>query len=200
MQSSPGGLEEREMINSVHLRLREATRADHARLEARLDLPARLASAGQRRAVVEAFYDLHSGLEAAISPWLADVAGLDFQARRRGPRLEADLRALGCRPRPAGPAPQVNGQAYAFGLLYVLEGSTLGGRIVRKAVQAGGGDLSGLSFLDPYGDRLGERWRSFLAVLGHHVSSGAEGEAAAAGAVEGFRHAERRLCGALADV
>jgi hypothetical protein len=49
----------------------------------------------------------------------------------------------------------------------------------------------GLSFLDPYGDQVGERWRSFLSVVEAQAS---HAEAMVAGAVAGFRHAERRLC------
>ena len=185
----------------AHKRLREATQADHARLEARLDMPARVVCADERRALVAGFHALHSEIEAAVAPWLRDVPALEFDARRRSARLADDLRALGGTQAFAGPSPvRAGGVAESLGLLYVLEGSALGGRVIRRAVVARGGDLRGLSFLDPYGERLGERWRAFLAVLDAEAARPDDIEAAVAGAVAGFRHAEARLCGAPADV
>ena len=93
--------------------------------------------------------------------------------------------------------PPVGSLGEALGLLYVLEGSTLGGKVIRRQVEASGGDMAGLTFLDPYGAQAGERWRSFLAVLDR--AAGAEPEGAVAGARAGFRHAELRLCGEAVD-
>jgi len=55
----------------------------------------------------------------------------------------------------------------------------------------------GLGFLDPYGERTGERWRAFLDVLADAAHDPQTQEAAIAGALAGFRHAELRLCGDL---
>lgn len=189
------------MTNRAHLRLREATRADHQRLESRTDILGRVGRPDLRRAVVEGFHLLHTEAEAALAPWLADLPGLDFQARRRSGRLARDLVAVGGGSRAEEAERQtVAGVAEALGRMYVLEGSTLGGQIIRRAVEARGDDMLGLSFLDPYGARTGERWRAFLGVLDAHAATAADTDAMIAGARDGFRHAERRLCGAMADV
>lgn len=189
------------MISDAHRRLRDATRSDHQRLESRMDILARIATPDGRRALVERFYRLHAEAEAALAPWLHDLPGLDFDARRRSDRLERDLVAVGGQPAVAPAAdivvPDVRD---ALGRLYVLEGSTLGGRMIRRAVEARGEGMAGLSFLDPYGDQAGERWRSFLAVIDDQARSPADTEAMVSGAVAGFRHAEQRLCGELAHV
>ena len=182
------------MIGDTHRRLREATQAPHQRLENRLDILRQVATARGRLGLVERFHALHRDAEAALAPWLAALAGLDFEARRRSPHLAKDLALLGGAPT-EGEAIVVRGVGEALGLMYVLEGSTLGGRVIRRRVEAAGGDMAGLSFLDPYGEQVGERWRSFLAVL----EARPEADAIVAGAVAGFRHTEHRLCGEPVD-
>ncbi len=81
---------------------------------------------------------------------------LDFANRSRTGLLAA---FAGHRPLPDFPAP--TGQAEALGMLYVLEGSTLGGRFITGALAARGVIDPGLAFLDPYRDQTGVRWRSF---------------------------------------
>jgi heme oxygenase len=180
------------MISDTHRRLRDATHAHHARLESRIDILNRIATADGRRELVARFHALHSAAEQGLAPFLAGIDGLDFDSRRRSVRLADDLADLGAAP-PAPAAPiAVEGAAEALGLMYVLEGSTLGGRVIRKHVESRGGDMRGLSFLDPYGAEVGERWRAFLGVL----DAEADVDAMVAGAVAGFGHSERHLCGA----
>lgn len=189
------------MTNRAHLRLREATRADHQRLETRTDILGRIGRPDRRRAIVEEFHLLHIEAEAALAPWLVDLPGLDFRLRRRSDWLARDLVALGGRSRAEEAERQtVAGAAEALGRMYVLEGSTLGGQVIRRAVEARGDGMLGLSFLDPYGPRTGERWRAFLAVLDAHAATPAATDAMIAGARDGFDHAERRLCRETAGV
>jgi heme oxygenase len=184
------------MISDTHRRLRAATHPCHQRLEDRIDILQRVRTLAGRRTLAQRFHALHTEAEAALAPWLSHVEGLEFEGRRRSPLLARDLEALGAPPA-AGPKDpiRVTGVAEALGRLYVLEGSTLGGRVIRREVAAAGGDMDGLSFLDPYGERTGERWRAFLEV----VAAETDVEALVAGAVAGFAHAETRLCDEAAD-
>lgn len=177
------------MVSPAHSRLREATREDHARLEARVDILRRIAEPAGRAELVARFWRLHAAAEAAIAPWLEDLAELDFAARRRTAQLRRDLHHHGLAPTEPAAGVTVASRSEALGLMYVLEGSTLGGKVIRREAEAAGRDLAGLSFLDPYGAAAGARWRSFLDVLAQ-----AEPEAAVAGARAGFRHAEETLC------
>jgi heme oxygenase (biliverdin-IX-beta and delta-forming) len=189
------------MVYEPRRRLRDATQAHHQRLEARLDILSCIATPDGRRALVERFHALHAEAEAALAPWLVDAAGLGFEARRRLPQLARDLVTVGgsAPPQPARPL-VVADRAEALGRLYVLEGSTLGGQVIRRHVLERGDDMAGLGFLDPYGAHTGERWRSFLAVLETELDAPEPLAAAVAGAVAGFQHAERRLCGEPARV
>lgn len=183
------------MSLSVLERLREATRPAHERLEERLDMLSKLGSVEQRRTLAAAFHRLHAGMERELAPWLADLDGLDFDDRRRSLVLDADLAALGATAPAPTAAPRPAGRAEALGLMYVLEGSSLGGKVIRKYAERAGLDMSGLGFLDPYGERTGQAWRSFLAVLERECPAQDEalGQAAARGGVMGFAHAEQVL-------
>ncbi len=182
-------------MSDARERLRAATASAHQRLERRLDLETRILDADARRAVVEGFSVAHAELEAAVAPWLSGLADLDFDARRRGPFLARDVADLGGRaPAPRVDAVQAADLPEALGLMYVAEGSTLGGRVIRKRLGAARSDMRGLSFLDPYGAEAGARWRSFLDVLAANTCAPGAAEAAVRGAVAGFRHFETRLC------
>jgi heme oxygenase len=190
------------MTTEIHRRLREATRVEHQRLEARADIIGRIAGGPSRRALLRRFHQLHGEIEGASRPWLANLEGLDFDARLRTRFLEHDMAVLGMTWPTAATAMAVKADSVgeALGLMYVLEGSTLGGRIIHREAARGGGDLAGLSFLDPYGEEVGERWRSFLAVVDKVGRSPAEADALVAGAVTGFGVAEHHLCAESADV
>ena len=48
----------------------------------------------------------------------------------------------------------------------------LGGRMMRRAMVADGIGLTGLEFLDPWGDATGPRWRAFLRAMEDACASG----------------------------
>lgn len=177
----------------VHGRLREATHLQHEALERRSNVLGRIVAPDARRTLVEGFHRLHASLEPGLARWLDDVESLDFEERRRAPWLVRDLEVLAGRVEidPAAPAP--GSRLEALGWLYVLEGSTLGGRVIRKQVAASDGGMDGLGFLDPYGARQGERWKSFLAVLEREARSEGDVETVVAGARNAFRYAEACL-------
>jgi heme oxygenase len=181
-------------MSQVHARLKVATADAHGRVESRARVVERLGDIAEQTALTAAFYVLHTEVEAAAAPWLSDHPALDFEARRRTPLLRRHLEALGAPAPRVTEAAKAESSAEAIGLLYVLEGATLGGKVIRKTVAAGGGDLAGLDFLDPYGDATAARWRAFLAVL-DDVGQ-ADPDAAVRGALQGFELAEQRLCAA----
>jgi heme oxygenase len=188
------------MTNDIHRRLREATAPEHQRLEARLAVHQRIASRAGRAALIARYWRFHGHAEAALAPWLSDLEGLDFEARLRTPLLARDFADLGLAPPAgAGAGDPVESRGEALGVLYVLEGSALGGRVIRRQLAARGADFVGLGFLDPYGGRTGERWRSFLDVLERETAEPEAAEAAVAGALAGFRQAEAALCETGAD-
>lgn len=184
------------MPTDVLSRLRAQTRSSHEALEADLDIFRHLADDEGRRRLARLFHGLHAGAEAVLRPWLTLVPGLDYEARRRRPLLDRDLAHFGEAPPTPCDMARPASLAEALGLLYVLEGSTLGGQVIRKRLLARGLGLDGVSFLDPYGADTGPRWKAFLAVLDRECPPERPGdvEAAARGGVAGFTAAHGWLC------
>lgn len=175
---------------SALARLRAATGAVHQRLELRLDAVEQLADRTRRDALVHRYAALHLPADEALSSLLHEVDGLDYRARSRTPLL---AHLAGPVEHPAFPSP--GSRAEALGMLYVLEGSTLGGRLILRELARRGVEDARLAFLDPYGGETGRLWRGFLQVLEReavHYLSLAQAEA---GAMRGFEHAEHVLCG-----
>jgi heme oxygenase len=150
--------------------LRSSTAVPHQRVEACLDLTDPALTVQRLRAVVVrlgAFFDAaQGGLDAWALTWQLDAAALQWPRRRRLGLFRADAAGLGATSVEQGvslPAlPAVAGTAQALGRLYVLEGSSLGGRVINRAFaqRAHGDPLMGvrLSGLDPYGDATGAMW------------------------------------------
>lgn len=145
--------------------LRDATSARHQEVE-RL-LPASWSTLGREgyAAYLSQVAGFHVPLEGrlfAAHDW--DALGLsDGSARPRAPLLCADLAALGIDPATlpyATTLPDVQDVARALGVLYVLEGSTLGGQVLARQVSSGAAGLP-TSFLDGAGAATGARWASF---------------------------------------
>ena len=174
--------------------LRAATGDLHRRLEDRLQAVERLSDPDSRTELIGRYAALHLPADAALADELEPIAGLEFGSRCRTPMLR-DLSGPG--PLPMFPRPF--SRAEALGMLYVLEGSTLGGRMILRELSRLGVSDRRLRFLDPYGGATGERWRSFLDVLDREVGSDpVRLDDVARGGVRGFRHAHAVLCGEAA--
>ena len=152
--------------------LRQATANAHRTLEARLPFLQPDFTRQRYIALLKAYYGFYQPLEQVLRAQ-ALPATLYYAQRQKTAALADDLAALGlsrahieqlprCRT-----LPQVDDCASAFGVLYVLEGSTLGGQILLRAVrsQLQIDPASGASFLDIYGTTTGQRWRAFLHAL-----------------------------------
>lgn len=149
-------------------RLRDATRDAHRRLEDAVGI----ARETVERDRIVRFLQRMRAVHAAWEPWAARSA-LDpaFLARRRKLHLiDEDLAALGAGdparlpvcPRWPGPASLDR----VAGSMYVLEGSTLGGRVIGRWIGAAEWRPSkGLHYFDCYGSDTGAMWRETRAKL-----------------------------------
>lgn len=120
-------------MNSAHRRLREATGAAHARVDAlfgRFDLGRREDYAALLAAHAEALLPLEALLDRGGA---AAVSG-DWADRRRGDAIRADLAALGIDAPADAAAEAVPETAAMAGMLYVLEGSRLGGKFLARTL------------------------------------------------------------------
>lgn len=169
---------------SAHQQLRTATRAAHDRVDA-LFSSLSLGQRGDYARFLLAQAAAFLPAEGALSDAGAAALIPDWDAMRRAPALRADLEALGLSvPAPVG-AIAYSGPAEVLGGAYVLEGSRLGGAMLRRAV---GEDLP-RQFLDsvqPPG-----RWRAFVARLDRELYDSASIVAATGSATRTFNLFER---------
>lgn len=184
-------------VTPVLTALRHATRARHEALEVDSDIEARLRDVGTRPDMVARFLDLHERAEAVTAGHLGGIRALGCSLPGRSVLIRADLVRLGVTP----PAPVALASAdtlgEALGWLYVIEGSMLGGRVMRRSMTADGIDQLGLEFLDPCGQDTGRRWRAFLAGMEAACASGqARCEDVVIGAQRAFDLAARLLVAA----
>ena len=146
--------------------LRDATRDAHERLETRLDLLSPGLDAGRMVAVLRRFYGFHVVWEPALAG-SGELCALTA-GRNRQAHLEVDLAGLGvaraeilASPRCHAASELCRTPASALGSLYVMEGSTLGGKVIARSL-AGADWLppAGLTYFAGYGERTGIMWRA----------------------------------------
>lgn len=180
--------------------LREATRGEHERTEGAIE--DRFFDEGRGidregyRALLEAFLGLYRPLEERLVPASRRHLG-SFGYRRRVDRLERDLRALGCSDAhleeiptlSRDELPDVDGSHRLLGCLYVIEGSELGGRVIRKRLEKELDEdaLRADAFFGTDPGRVRERWTDFRAELERRLAPGDPVEAAAEAARATFR-------------
>jgi heme oxygenase len=91
---------------------------------------------------------------------------VDIRERRNAGFLLDDLRQLGHpadEPACCQTLPEISDTAQAFGALYVLEGSTLGGRMIVKMLAKNPAiPQNATRFFSGYGEQTGSKWKSFL--------------------------------------
>jgi heme oxygenase len=176
---------------SVRLALRDATQPAHTRLHAHPALGAVQAGTIDRtsyRALLSRLYGFHSAFEAAAhivperSLWLiADLTtlGVEDQAVAALPRCQ-DL-------------PGLETPHRKLGALYVVEGSTLGGRELAKRLDHlfGPGERDGRHFFSGREADSGRAWRAFTDRLDDAAEQTSARTEMIAAAVETFAAFER---------
>lgn len=123
--------------------------------------------------LLQLFYGYFGGLEDRIKLFINQAQLPDQADRRKTEAIAKDITALGGHPvsKATGDAlPEINNAAQAFGALYVIEGSTLGGSIISKMISGKLGLNNGLSFFNSYGENTHQMWASFKDVLNEQPS------------------------------
>ena len=188
------------LIPIVLARLKSETRAEHNSIEATLGLTRPDLTAARYCQILKRFRGFYQPVEARIS----SIAGwgpsnLDFEPRRKVHLLDTDLKSLGVSTPERLPVcqdlPTMVGVTAAFGCLYVLEGSTLGGQVVGRHIHKtiGMTPSTGGRFFYGYGDQTAAMWQVFrTALTAFAVSDSAQNQVVTA-AISTFQ-SFRRWC------
>lgn len=155
---------------SARFALREATRDAHERVD-RLFAPLQLDTAEGYGTFLEAQAAAFVTVEAALDAAGAGDVLSDWPQRRRASQLLDDLAQLR-RPAPvAVAAPVFHSEAEILGAVYVLEGSRLGGTLMKRKVPEGW-PTAFLSSADP------SLWRVLIARLDARLTLPSDQQAA----------------------
>lgn len=179
-------------------RLRLATSDHHARIEQELDLLNPTFDLSDYTALLRRFYGIYSVWEPRSAAVLDPVLPGFFTPRRKTPLLEFDLSRLGSWSTPQR-CTELEGRvaslAHILGEMYVLEGSTLGGRILSRhfGERFGIGPGSGCSFFSAYGEQTGAMWKAFGETVERFAAAGGHEEKMVAGACDMFDSVRRWL-------
>lgn len=151
--------------------LRTATTRQHQLLEKRI--PFFTADLALYTRLIEAYYGFYRPLESLLFQVAMTIPDLDWLIRSKTPSLEADLYALGLDAAAIEAIPlcrfslKTRSIADVLGVLYVLEGATLGGQSLRNGLYSrlGIDEHKGGRFITVYGTTTLLMWRAFLACL-----------------------------------
>jgi heme oxygenase (biliverdin-IX-beta and delta-forming) len=154
-------------------KLRARTGYLHEQTETLLGLPDAVQTLEDYRSCLCRFFGLYLPLEhllAAFGEW--ESLGLALPSPSHSTCLAADLAALGIDPAcvacaPPALLPHLPNFAHAVGALYVLEGATLGGRVILRSLEARiGPRIAGATkFFDGRAEAAGPLWQRFKAAL-----------------------------------
>jgi heme oxygenase (biliverdin-IX-beta and delta-forming) len=172
--------------------LRRATRAQHDRIDGLMALH-RMCDAAHYARVLRVFAPFLAGWEPSVAAALPDWQGW-LRARSRRAFLQQDLQHLALQAPPPADWPGFADAACAWGSLYVVEGSALGGQfIARSLAQAGLHADSGAAYFNGWGPATGRLWRQTRDVLNAQLASPSALELASAGACMTFEFLSQML-------
>ncbi len=182
---------------TVMKRLKEATRDQHEGLENTVDIMKESLTPEDYKKLLLKFYRFYAPVEEELAKLDWEKVGYSLKARRKVPKLEEDLEYLGAAEERntiklwTG-IPKIADHASGFGVLYVLEGATLGGQIINRHIREhlGVAPGSGATFFNGYGPRTGEMWMEFCQTVNSYSEEfGGEEEMieAARAAFDSFR-------------
>lgn len=173
---SPGRVRTRPGSSTFLERLKAETAAEHAAIEAAAGVMDPALSLDAYRAYLERTFGFYRVVEEQLrqlNVW--EALGLPAAEREKLPLLAEDILLLAdvepASIRTCDLPPKFASTLEAVGGAYVLEGSTLGGRVIARHVQSKLGPDVPRAFLECYGAATGEKWQSFRAALTRLASS-----------------------------
>ncbi|MET0292594.1 MAG: biliverdin-producing heme oxygenase [Steroidobacteraceae bacterium] len=189
------------MRNSALEILRSRTSRLHRETERALDLKRAASSLPEYQRLIARLLGFYEPLEEQLfsRPDSTVSRSIDLEARRKTPALRADLALLNPDRKVGVSActyvPTFATDAALAGAWYVVEGATLGGKIIADYLsrQLGLGPRTGAAFFDCYGEQRQGRWDEYCDFLSS--ISDRDVDEVANGAVELFDSMRRWLDG-----
>ena len=157
-------------------RLKESTRQQHEDVEMAVDVMNQMFNLDDYKKLVAKFWAFYTAFEPLLPYADLKAAGFDYDTRRKLKWLEADAKILELEgPESFDGAPDVSTLPKAFGSLYVVEGSTLGGAVISRHLNEHLGLTAenGGAFYASYGHQIGPMWKQFGEAITTYADGGA---------------------------
>ena len=158
----------------LRTRLRDATAPLHKQLDQQPLLAALLGKEqplAHYQQLLGTYYSLYHQLESSIKAYTAQQPiDFDYQTRYKADFLRQDLAYWQITPEPFScqvTLPDISSLGQLLGVLYVLEGSSLGANFIAQHLQQSYGysHSSGCRFFSAYGEQTQSHWQSFISYL-----------------------------------
>ncbi len=176
-------------------RLRESTQAAHRSLEQQVPLMSQAMTRATYIAYLNRVLGYHQALEHRLKQQHSELVQT-LQIALRVPLLKQDLQDLHGFTTPTTPEslPELTTLPQVTGVLYVFEGSTLGGQMIRTHLQKKLSlDNEGTSYFAPYGSDPYPHWRQFQGFLQTTASDPHQENEIISSAINTFTHFEQWL-------
>ena len=170
-------------------KLKESTRHQHEDVEGAVDVMSKLFSLEDYKAMIAKFRSFYSAYEPTLPYEALKAAGFDYDERRKLPSLDRDAEILGIHEaKQFSDLPDVSSVARAFGSIYVIEGSTLGGQVISRHLrdQLELTPDNGGAFFASYGPKVGSMWKQFGEAITAFSGDGANDDEIITAAKETF--------------
>lgn len=116
-------------------------------------------------------YKLISRYEPQIHEKLKNYPELKLDSRTKIDALKTDLNKLNILTESETPAHNLENEAEAFGALYVMEGSTLGGNVIAKQLKKNPEfENVDFNYFGVYGENTGSYWQEFKSIIDEKIS------------------------------
>ena len=116
-------------------------------------------------------YKLISRYEPQIQNSLRNYPKLKLDLRSKIVALKTDLKNLNIETETEIPTQNLENEAEAFGALYVMEGSTLGGNVIAKQLKRNP-EFENVEFnyFGVYGENTGSYWQEFKSIIDEEIT------------------------------
>lgn len=180
-------------VDTLHKRLRAETDAAHQDLEHAVDFDGQLKSPHAYVGYLSRLLVVHRAAERAVSNYDFAPLGFDYSNRRKSQHLKADLDHVGGPhawnlDEAERPSLTLGSLEEALGVVYVIEGSSLGARAVLPQIKQALGydETAGATYFAGLGEDGKLLWRACLAAINAVPVGSADARRVIEGAHAGF--------------
>ena len=154
--------------------LKRETHNEHLTIEKVVNFSVIISCSENYTKLLKTFLGFYLPIEARLNDFSSELSRLDLSLNEivQSEKLDSDLKTLNGEDSPeiikvCSDLPELENISQVMGLLYVLEGSHLGGQFIYKNIHFKDNNIDKalLKFHQGHGVKTGERWKNFLNVI-----------------------------------